>query len=65
MPPKISAQDATFIQRCVEAFKLADHVIYAYENILTPLPATHPAYSKIFELAYQEIEKRRKIKNAK
>jgi hypothetical protein len=44
-----------FLQRCLKAFELADRVFLIYEP--TAYPATHSAYPKIFELAYQEIEK--------
>ncbi len=48
-------QNKKFGYRCIEALKLTERVLEA--SIPEVHPATHPAYSKIFELALQEIEK--------
>ena len=47
-------EQARFIQRCTEALNLTDRVIEATNP--EAHPTTHPAYPKIFELAYQEIK---------
>jgi hypothetical protein len=48
-----------FVARCIKAIQLADRIIQetaiTENQIPTSTPAAHPAYAKIFELAYKAL----------
>lgn len=60
-----SEEKKKFLQKCFEALELAERVIqtrYVGEVVYT---YQHPAFTKIFEKAYEEIEKKEETEEEK